>query len=521
MLAAVLRAFNLAETDSRLLVTSRFTFSLNGLQNRLADVQLPPLTRVAQRKLQRRQQTLTPTERLTERAGLAARALTVCRGNPGLQDLIGLKLVYGEHVSADRAETAVAGMETYLHQGDLPADTEVRAFLENLALDALLDEAGPAGHALLRAATVFEMPVPEPVIGALAGQVGGSPGRLRGLGLLDPYPDLYDPARLALAAGPLATGRIGPLSASEQAGLAAVIAGPLFAAWGGAAPWPFRDPVLDVQLTRLALAADDPAITAACAPGAVASLREGPATTAFQPGQDAIGLLDRHHQPVPLILLRETAGAALTSGDGRAGEALLDRAMRQADTGDQEGSGPLDRARVVTERARHLITRGEPGQAEQALQDAHQLFTTAGAEDEAATVMGIIADIAYRRGELDEALRIRREVQLPVYERLGDTRSTAVTWGKIADIAYQRGDYDQAAGLRARQLEASKQLGDLDMIATRQLGPGPDRPRPAELPGSPAPADRILPDQRPPATTRRDRRRRQHAGPAAAGRRPG
>ncbi len=29
-------------------------------------------------------------------------------------------------------------MEAYLRQGDLPADTDVRAFLENLALDALL-----------------------------------------------------------------------------------------------------------------------------------------------------------------------------------------------------------------------------------------------------------------------------------------------------------------------------------------------------------------------------------------------
>ena len=34
-------------------------------------------------------------------------------------------------------------MEAYLRQGSLPADAEVREFLENLALDALLDEAGP------------------------------------------------------------------------------------------------------------------------------------------------------------------------------------------------------------------------------------------------------------------------------------------------------------------------------------------------------------------------------------------
>ena len=41
---AVLRAFDPAETDSRLLVTSRFTFTLDGLQDRLEAVQLRPLS---------------------------------------------------------------------------------------------------------------------------------------------------------------------------------------------------------------------------------------------------------------------------------------------------------------------------------------------------------------------------------------------------------------------------------------------------------------------------------------------
>jgi hypothetical protein len=85
--------------------------------------------------------------------------------------------------------------------------------------------------------------------------------------------------------------------------------------------------------------------------------------------------------------------------------------------------------------------------------------------------MGVIADIAYRQGEVDEALRIRREITLPVYERLGDTRSAAVTWGNIADIAYQRGDYDEAAVLQHKRLEVNKQLGDLDGIAAPGIWP--------------------------------------------------
>ena len=176
----------------------------------------------------------------------------------------------------------------------------MRAFLENLALDTLLDEAGTADVALLRAVTLFTLPVPEQVVGVLASEVGGSAARLRGLGLLDPYPDLHDPACLALAANPLAAGRTGPLSPGEQAALAAVSAGPLLAAWGGTAPQPGRGLALDLQLARLGLLADDPAVTAASAPGAIAALRSGPAAEALQLGQDAISLLDHHHQPVPL-----------------------------------------------------------------------------------------------------------------------------------------------------------------------------------------------------------------------------
>ena len=458
VLAAVLRAFDPAETSSRLLVTSRFSFTLDGLQDRLEAVQLRPLSSVAQAKLQRRQQVLTPAGRQAGRAALASRAVAVSRGNPGLQDLLVLRLVYGEQIDVDRAEAAVADMEAYLRQGGLPADAEVRAFLEKLALHTLLAEAGEANIALLRAATLFTLPVPEPVIEELTGQLGGSPTRLRGLGLLAPYPDLYDPARLALAADPLAAGRVESLSPAEQAAVAGVSAGPLWAAWGGPAPQPPRDRELELQLARLALLTDDPAITAACAAGAVAALRSGPAAAAFQLGQDAVALLDRHGRPVPLALLRQAADAAVTSGDGQAGEALLDRAVQQAETGDED---PLDQARVIAERARHLITRGEPKRAGQLLQHAYQLFIAAGSELEAAVAMGSVADIAYQRGDVDEALRIHREVVLPVFERLGDTRGAALTWGQIADIAYQRGDVDEALRIRLEvELPVYERLGE-------------------------------------------------------------
>jgi tetratricopeptide (TPR) repeat protein len=465
VLAGMLRAFDPAVTDSRLLITSRFTFTLGGLEKRLEAVQLRPLSRVGQHKLQRRQQAAAPAGSLPGRSGLAARAVMASRGNPGLQDLAVQRLVYGEQVSAERAEAAVAGMEAYLAQGALPADGEVRAFLENLALDTLLLQAGPSNVALLRAATLFTLPVPEPVMEILAGQVGGSPARLRGLGLLAPYPGRHGPARSALAADPLAAGRAAPLSEAERVAVAAVVTGPLFAAWGGTEARPPRDPDLDLLLARLARLADDPEVTAACAPGAVSALRAGPAAAAFRLGRAAVGLLDRHGRAVPLALLREAADAALVSGDGQAGDELLGRAVQQAEAG-EGGEDPLDRARVITVQGRRLVTRGDRGQAEQLLREACQLFTAAGSEVEAAVAMGLIGDIATERGDYDEALRIRREVELPVHERIGNIRSAAVTWGKIADVAFLRGDYDEALRIRREvELPAFERLGEARAVA--------------------------------------------------------
>jgi hypothetical protein len=57
----------------------------------------------------------------------------------------------------------------------------------------------------------------------------------------------------------------------------------------------------------------------------------------------------------------------------------------------------------------------------------------------AALGTGQIADILQARGDLDEALRIRREEQLPVYEKLGDIRERAVTILKIALVEAGQG----------------------------------------------------------------------------------
>jgi tetratricopeptide (TPR) repeat protein len=75
---------------------------------------------------------------------------------------------------------------------------------------------------------------------------------------------------------------------------------------------------------------------------------------------------------------------------------------------------------------------------------------------------GVIADTLEARGQLDEALRIRQEEELPVYEKLGEIRSRAVTMGKIADIFQARGQLDEALRIcQEEELPIYKKLGDI------------------------------------------------------------
>ena len=72
----------------------------------------------------------------------------------------------------------------------------------------------------------------------------------------------------------------------------------------------------------------------------------------------------------------------------------------------------------------------------------------------------IFADVLYARGELDEALRIHREEELPVYEKLGDERERALTLGQIADVLFAQGALDEALRImREEVLAAFDKLG--------------------------------------------------------------
>lgn len=472
VIQTILRAFDPTHTDSRLLITSRFPFVMDGLEECLFELQLPPLSSAGQRKLARRQvesaveKGLTG-EALSERSKLLGHVPMLARGNPGLQDLIGRKIVLSAAVQPERAAQVLEEMQTWLGRGALPSDAEVRAFLENLAIDALVDMAGSAARSVLRALMLFDLPIPASIAEELAVQAGTSIQHGRNLGLIDLLDDVVDPGIQAVALNSLAAGRLEPLNEEEMRVVANKIAHDLFVAWGGldAAK---RPAACDLELARLGLMAEDGEIVATCATDAVRFLLDRSLATAGPFGQELIRLLDKQGRTVPWRLLSETANSLATLGDGSSADGLLDRGAA-ALLKQRSVDGVIDPVAagfLAYGRASRLVQLGRMTEAQTLFEEAVRLAEAAGDEISASIAFERIAEILTSRGKFEEALLIHREA-LSVYDRLGDARSHAIAQGRVATILFNQGHLDEALRIRQEeQLPVYDRLNDQRERAT-------------------------------------------------------
>ena len=471
MLGAVLRAFQENDSESRLLLTSRYRFILkddagDDLAAGLHDLPLPEMSTTerqrqlrAERELQAEAAEAGDDDR---QEGLFKRALDVAKGNPGLQSLLTRQVV----PDPDLAAEAIAAVEAFHEKGETPDVGDLGEFFQKLTLE-IYQKALTAPEAdQLRAGLVFEQAAPRHVM-AIAGEASGvlapeaAIERLVGLGLLDV---IGGSDQVLLSVNALARPLFDALGDDDRQHLARAVVGPLADAWRDEDGKP---PLAEVtiEIARLAeLAGDQPALHGEAAFRSSAWLyhHHGLAAPALAIVDSGLEALLAAKLPLDPHMVRLAVECAAQAGNSELQDRWLDH--------DFSGEGdPNALAMIQLRRAERDIRRGEIDQAERGLREAAVTFKTVEDKRSIAITQGQIADILVSRGELDEALRIRTEEQLPVLTRLGDVREIAITQGKIADILVSRGELDEALRIRTEeQLPVYTRLGDVRSIAITQ-----------------------------------------------------
>ncbi len=138
----------------------------------------------------------------------------------------------------------------------------------------------------------------------------------------------------------------------------------------------------------------------------------------------------------------------------------LEMLMEMLAEHERRGAGSeADKSDLSRRIAVLLQQLGEPDEAYVYAQKARDLSLAESRER--ALALNELAAILEAQGELDEALRIRQEEELPVFEKLGDVREQAVTRGHVADIFAARGELDEALRIRWEVLTVYEQLNDV------------------------------------------------------------
>jgi tetratricopeptide (TPR) repeat protein len=471
VMRAVLRAFDPQETDSRLLLTSRYTFALTDsvrdLAAKLYELQLPPLSEGAQRKLTLRMEQWAGSQAGLSEAEVAARrrlldrAQAVARGNPGLQHLLAA-LVLAPGAEAAQVERTLAEMEAYFAQGNLPHMERVRSFLVDMALNQLGGLASGSARELLGRATLFEVPVPVDILAHLGDRSLADVLQLQALGLLDRFEDPIDPHRPAAGVNALVRPKAGKLLSGERAEHAARVLPALFQAWGGAARRYQRPHIADLKLTRLGLLADNPEVLEACAAHAVRGLQSSFAyRQAAALGQQVIEVMDRAGRPPPLELLRLTGEICLTVGEVETTEVLYGRGIQAIEAAKAAGKAvdPLEEGTLFFAHAQRLTQRGESYAALAFFERAREIAQRLHRPKSLAIVVGEIARLRAERGEIAQALAMLRE-EAEVYQASGDLHGTAIVLADIARLCAQRGEVAQALEMHQQRLQVYQALGD-------------------------------------------------------------
>lgn len=470
---AVIRAFSQADSQSALLFTSRYAFTLpagdEDLAQRLLDLPLPIMQRPEGRKqAEAKARALGLTLNEPERVDRIIRA---AQGNPGLQDLLFqmlIKAAQEQNAGAQplaRLDDLLAEMEQFIQTGQYPQQAELLTFLENLVINKLLGQLDQGERDLLRASTLFQLPAPESVFRRIAevyGYAGKEPfgHRLYGLGLWERQRDSLT-GEAALACNPLVRPHLALLSEEKQRHFAQAVVMPIFTAWGGE-DGSQRPRLADGELTRLALLAEHGEILSQVAAGGLRFLEDNfQYLQAAEWAKQCLEIFKQQEREAPVRFYHRAGEMLHQVGEVQHAAGCLAQAV--ASVGDvDEQSASQDNftcASLLLTHGRFLQQQGEVDAALQVFEEAERRLKACNAGRERNIALGEIARILVDKGKIEQALKLHNEM-LQVFQELGDRRSRAVTLGDKAHILVDKGEIEQALELHKERLQVFQELGD-------------------------------------------------------------
>jgi tetratricopeptide (TPR) repeat protein/CHAT domain-containing protein len=457
-LIAVISAFKEAHTKSRLIITSRYDFDLfdndtKDIAGLLMKLPLTPMndTEAEKQYLAKYGAVETTKDQITLEP---ARVVAACKGNPGLQDLMFNLFINvpGSYLKA------LQEMENYLMGGDLPEEQKVQDFLQDLALDNILNLLTGGEKGLLQAAALFEIPVPGAVFKAIMNKIGISKSvnyekRLIGFGILEQYEDLVYPGRKSLLLNNITRPRIEALPSELITDFAGIITETLFSIWcadqKSSRPW-----ICDREIVKFGLMANHSRAVVFCAENCIRGMdNEFLTKEAAVFAVYSISLLENTQESVPAGLYQIASDVCHSTGEVEKAQEYIEKALNNTE------ADLFTSALSYLQLGRILVQKDNMEEANKALEKSKELFLEAKKYRESAIASGYIARIKVSKGEVDEALKLHQE-ELDVYEKLGDTRSKAVTLGEIARIKVDKGEVDEALKLHQEIIRVFEKLGD-------------------------------------------------------------
>jgi tetratricopeptide (TPR) repeat protein len=474
---SVIDAFDSASgrTRSRLLITCRYVFTLphrgRDLGSRLFAIPLPPMeTYEGMKQAAAKNKALGAKGSGVDKDRMA-RCVHAGQGNPGLQDLLFSLCLESPKAGDD----ALAAVEEYVASGREPDEEKLRKFIGNLAVRRLMGLLSPGEKYLLRASTLFQVPVPLEVLALMGQELGVKPAvkpgerfafRLMGFGLWEPFEDMVNKEETAVAIHALARGEAGKLSDKESSELAKMVVKDLFRRWGGDKGK--RPYAADIQLSYLAVAAKEPSVLASTALYAVRALEKRfEYRAAARLAGEVIRVLDNAKSNVSVGLLLAACEVSRLIDDIENALVYIKRALEIL--APQKDSENYLIALITFGRL--LVMSGSPDKALIYLEEAIAVSKSDRFLRERSIVLGEIAQIKINRGQVDEALKLIEEKSI-ICEEIGDIDGKANTLWDLAQIELQRKSNKKASEYLSESYAILLKLERLDGICVVGLDLG-------------------------------------------------